>query len=162
VSLRSSGEARPQDNQGGYVQSSSELRRTTAPRISLALHVRPVCPGRALADAGSGHQRETLGLDHPDVALSVVNLAQLRVVQGQPEKAEPLYRRALAIRERALGPSHLARTIHEYLLRRPILSPGGAFLVRPPRRTARTPTAALRARSPGGLRSQTPRDGIHE
>ena len=52
-------------------------------------HVRPVCPGRALADAGSGHQRE-LGLDHPDVALSVVNLAQLRVVQEQPEKAEPL------------------------------------------------------------------------
>ena len=34
-----------------------------------------------------------LGLDHPDVALSVVNLAQLLVVQGRPEKAEPLYRR---------------------------------------------------------------------
>ena len=31
----------------------------------------------------------------------------------------------------------LARTIHESLLRRPILSPGGAFLVRSPRRTAR-------------------------
>ena len=114
-----------------------------------------------------------LGLDHPDVALSVVSLAQLRVVQGQPEEAGPLYRRALAIRKRALGPSHLARTIHAYLLRRPtrrleplggvpLLSPGGAFLVRPPRRTARTPTSALLARSPGGLRSQTPRDGIHE
>ena len=70
------------------------------------------------------------------------------------------------------GP-HLARTIHEYLLRRPIrrpeplggvpiLSSGGAFLVRPPRRTASTPTLALLARSPGGLRSRTPRDGIHE
>ena len=56
----------------------------------------------------------------------------------------------------------LARTIHEYLLRRPILSPGGAFLVRPPRRTADTPASALLARSPGGLRSRTPRDGIHE
>ena len=107
-------------------------------------------------------KEKLLGLDHPDMALSVGNLAQLRVVQRQPEKAEPLYRRALAIRKRALGPSHLARTIHQYLLRRPILSPGGAFLVRPPRRTARTPPLALRARSPGGLRSQTPRDGIHE
>ena len=48
-------------------------------------------------------KEKLLGLDHPDVPLSVVNLAQLRVVQGQPEKAEPLYRRTLAIRERALG-----------------------------------------------------------
>ena len=56
----------------------------------------------------------------------------------------------------------LAWTIHEYLLRRPILSPGGAVLVRPPRRTARTPPWAFLARSPSGLRSRTPRDGIHE
>jgi len=56
----------------------------------------------------------------------------------------------------------LAWTIHEYLLRRPTLSPCEAFLVRPPRRTASTPASALLARSPGGLRSRTPRDGIHE
>ena len=48
-------------------------------------------------------------------------------------------------------PNVLARTIYEYLLRRPILSPGGAFLVRPPRRTTSTPRSALLARSPGGL-----------
>ncbi|MDE3052029.1 MAG: tetratricopeptide repeat protein, partial [Nitrospirota bacterium] len=32
-----------------------------------------------------------------------------------PEKAEPLYRRALAIRERALGPSHpeVAKTLED-------------------------------------------------
>ena len=63
-------------------------------------------------------------------------------------------------------------------------SPGGAFLVRPPgrltasvartdvalvipravrpRRTGSTPPLVLLARSPGGLRSRTPRDGIHE
>jgi tetratricopeptide (TPR) repeat protein len=60
-------------------------------------------------------KEKPLGLDHRGVALSVVNLAQLRVVQGQPEKAEPLYRRALAIRERALGPSHpeVAKTLEE-------------------------------------------------
>jgi hypothetical protein len=56
----------------------------------------------------------------------------------------------------------LARTIHAYLLRRPTLSPGVAFLVRPPRRTARTPRSALLARSPGVLRSRTPREGIQE
>jgi hypothetical protein len=56
----------------------------------------------------------------------------------------------------------LTRTIHEYLLLRPIFSPGGAFLLRPPRRTASTPPSASLARNPGGLRSRTPRDGIHE
>lgn len=38
--------------------------------------------------------------------MSLANLAQLRVSQGQPDRAEPLYRRALAIREKALGLSH--------------------------------------------------------
>ncbi len=59
-------------------------------------------------------------------------------------------------------PDALVRTYHEYLLRRQILSPDGAVLVRPSRRTARTPPSALLARSPNGLRSRTPRDGIHE
>src|SRR2546427_9916025 len=57
----------------------------------------------------------------------------------------------------------LAPTIHECLLRHPILLPGGAFLVRPPRRTTEgTPPSAVLARSPGGLRSRPSRDGIHE
>ena len=55
-----------------------------------------------------------------------------------------------------------ARTIHEYLLRRPILSPGEAVLVQPSRRTASTPASASRASSLGGLPSRTPRDGSHE
>src|SRR5207249_449548 len=56
----------------------------------------------------------------------------------------------------------LARMIHEYLLRHPILSPGGAFLVRPPRRTAAsTLSSSLLARSPGGLRSRPSRYGIY-
>jgi len=63
---------------------------------------------------------------------------------------------------RRVGCGPLPRTIHEYLLRRPILSLGEAFLVRPPRRTERSPTSALLARSPGVLRSRTPRDDIHE
>src|SRR5881409_4055281 len=44
-----------------------------------------------------------------------------------------------------------------------MLSSGGAFLVRPPRRTAAsTPASSSLARSPGGLRSQPPRYDIHE
>src|SRR5207245_9220654 len=56
-----------------------------------------------------------------------------------------------------------ARVIHKCLLRQPILSPGGAFLVRPPRRTGTsTPVSSSLARSLGGLRSQPPRNGIHD
>src|SRR5438105_11249840 len=63
----------------------------------------------------------------------------------------------------ALSPFPLARMLREYLLRRPILSPGAAFLVRSPQRTAEgTPASPSLARSPGGLRSQPPRYGIPE
>lgn len=54
----------------------------------------------------------------------------------------------------------LTGTIHDWLVRS--LSPGWAFLVRPPRLTASTTPLALLARSSGVLRSRTPRDGIHE
>ena len=47
-----------------------------------------------------------LGLDHPDTAASLNNLALLLCDQGRYGEAEPLLRRALAIREAALGPDH--------------------------------------------------------
>jgi tetratricopeptide (TPR) repeat protein len=47
-----------------------------------------------------------LGPEHPDVATSLNNLAALYHNQGQYAKAEPLYQRALAIREKALGAEH--------------------------------------------------------
>ena len=47
-----------------------------------------------------------LGPDHPDVARSLNNLAGLYEHQQRYADAEPLYRRALSIRERALGPDH--------------------------------------------------------
>jgi tetratricopeptide (TPR) repeat protein len=49
---------------------------------------------------------KALGVDHPDVALSLNNLAQLLISQGQYAAAEPLLRRSLAIYEKALGPDH--------------------------------------------------------
>jgi tetratricopeptide (TPR) repeat protein len=44
--------------------------------------------------------------DHPDVAQSLNNLAELYRVQGKYNLAEPLYQRGLAIIEKALGPDH--------------------------------------------------------
>ncbi|CAM9963441.1 unnamed protein product, partial [Ascophyllum nodosum] len=49
---------------------------------------------------------ETLGPRHPDVALSLNNLAGLLLSQGKYDDAESLYKRALAILEEALGPRH--------------------------------------------------------
>ena len=40
------------------------------------------------------------------MAASLNNLAALYVTQGQYAQAEPLYKRSLAIREKALGPDH--------------------------------------------------------
>ena len=48
-----------------------------------------------------------LGPDHPDVAISLNNLAGLYQHQGNYAKAEPLYKRSLAIFETALGHDHL-------------------------------------------------------
>ena len=49
---------------------------------------------------------KALGPDHPDVATSLNNLAELYRAQGAYARAEPLYERALAIWEKALGPDH--------------------------------------------------------
>ncbi len=47
-----------------------------------------------------------LGPEHPSVAASLNNLANLYESQGKYAEAEPLCQRALAICERVLGPAH--------------------------------------------------------
>ncbi len=54
----------------------------------------------ALAEA------EKFGSSDPRMATSLNNLAALYDTQGKYDQAEPLYRRSLAIREKALGPDH--------------------------------------------------------
>ena len=56
---------------------------------------------------------QALGTDHPDVAISLYNLAELLRLQGDYAEAEPMYRRTLAIEEKALGLNHptLAKTL---------------------------------------------------
>ena len=49
---------------------------------------------------------QNVGPDHPDVATSLNNLAEIYRAQGDYARAEPLHKRALAIREKALGPDH--------------------------------------------------------
>ena len=51
-------------------------------------------------------EAEKFGGQDPRLATSLNNLAELYRVQGQYAEAEPLYRRALAIWEKALGPEH--------------------------------------------------------
>ena len=49
---------------------------------------------------------KALGPEHPDVAVSLNNLALLYRPQGRYGEGEPLAQRALAIGEKALGPDH--------------------------------------------------------
>jgi tetratricopeptide (TPR) repeat protein len=49
---------------------------------------------------------QTMGPNHPSVARSLNNLAEVYRAQGQYAQAEPLYQRSLAIREKALGTNH--------------------------------------------------------
>lgn len=63
-----------------------------------------------------GEASGDLGADHPEVAVSVNGLGELYYGQGDFERAEPLFRRALEIRERALGSDH--RAVAESLRRR--------------------------------------------
>ncbi|MCR4289868.1 MAG: tetratricopeptide repeat protein, partial [Candidatus Scalindua sp.] len=49
---------------------------------------------------------DTFGPDHPNVAISLNNIAELYVIKGSYAEIEPLYIRALKINEKALGPDN--------------------------------------------------------
>ena len=55
---------------------------------------------------------QNVGADHPDVATSLYVLALLYKTQGDNAKVESLFKRSLAIREKALGPDHPLSLIH--------------------------------------------------
>jgi tetratricopeptide (TPR) repeat protein len=58
-----------------------------------------------------------LGPNHPDVAQSLNNLAELYRAQGQYAQAEPLYKQALAMRQKSLGPDQpsLATSLNSFV-----------------------------------------------
>jgi tetratricopeptide (TPR) repeat protein len=49
---------------------------------------------------------DTFGPDHPKVAISLNNIAELHIINGTYDEIEPLYKRALEISEKALGPDN--------------------------------------------------------
>ncbi|QIR41386.1 tetratricopeptide repeat protein [Tolypothrix sp. PCC 7910] len=59
-----------------------------------------------LAERALAIREKVLGKEHPNVAQSLNNLAELYRVQGSYAKAEPLYLRSLAILEKVLGKEH--------------------------------------------------------
>ena len=59
----------------------------------------------------SEHASQTAGAEHPVVAAELNNLAEMYRLDGRAGEAEPLYRRALAIQEKALGVDHLELAI---------------------------------------------------
>lgn len=65
-----------------------------------------------LAEAEEQHRKvsalfaETLGADHPNVAISKHNLAAILAQRGQYQEAESLHRQALSILIKAVGESH--------------------------------------------------------
>jgi tetratricopeptide (TPR) repeat protein len=54
----------------------------------------------------SGYPGKDTGTDHPDVAKTLTDLADVHRDQSQYALAEPLYERALEIEEKAVGPDH--------------------------------------------------------
>jgi tetratricopeptide (TPR) repeat protein len=48
------------------------------------------------------------GEDHPDVATSLIEVAEIRVFEGDPKTAEPMLRKALEIRQKKFNPAHPA------------------------------------------------------
>ncbi len=58
---------------------------------------------QALDQRSLAINEKVLGSEHPAVATSVLNLAELQRAQGHGAEAEPLYKRSLAIREAKFG-----------------------------------------------------------
>ena len=59
-----------------------------------------------LAEKALGIRKKVLGDNHPDVAISLNNLAELYRLQGRYTEAEPLYQQSLAIDKKTLGDNH--------------------------------------------------------
>ncbi len=94
--------------------SGKKLSVQTIPMWPIASITSPLCtPTKANMPYSAKLHRRALaiwekayGPNHPDVATSLNNLANVYKDQGKYAEAADLYRRALANTEKALGPSH--------------------------------------------------------
>ena len=62
-----------------------------------------------IAEEALSVAKRTFGSDHPNVATSLNNLAELYHAQAKYAEAEPLYKQVLTIREKALGDQIIPR-----------------------------------------------------
>jgi serine/threonine protein kinase/Tfp pilus assembly protein PilF len=60
-------------------------------------------PAQVLLERSLETRAKTLGPDHPEVAVGLIDLAELYRIQGKYEQAERLLNRSLTIREKAFG-----------------------------------------------------------
>ena len=67
-------------------------------------------PEAETALSGALARAETFGVDDARLAFALDAMGDLRSAQGDPARAEPLYRRALAILEKSAGPDAPATT----------------------------------------------------
>jgi tetratricopeptide (TPR) repeat protein len=82
-----------------------EWRRVTQEGNFLSQHGR-YAEAMARAKQALRVAENSFGSDHPNVGMSLHNLARLYIDLGQYEQAAPLLKRSLAITEKALGPDH--------------------------------------------------------
>jgi tetratricopeptide (TPR) repeat protein len=91
--------------QGGSIWDKADGAALNQQALQLYNHGR-YSEATSLAQRALVFLENALGPNHPDVAISLNNLAELYRVQNRYADAEPLYKRSLAIKEKVLGPNH--------------------------------------------------------
>ncbi|GAX39055.1 peptidase-like protein [Tolypothrix sp. NIES-4075] len=92
----------PLSGQQSALQEAKQLNKQVIELYNAGKYSEAIAPAeRALAIS-----EKVLGKEHPDVATTLNNLAELYKAQGSYEKAEPMYLRSLAIYEKIMGKDH--------------------------------------------------------
>ncbi|MGI8503605.1 MAG: tetratricopeptide repeat protein [Hassallia sp.] len=89
----------PLSAQQSALQEAKQLNKQVIELYNAGKYSEAIAP----AERSVGISEKVLGKEHPDVATSLNNLAELYKAQGIYEKAKPLYLRSLAIYEKVLG-----------------------------------------------------------
>jgi tetratricopeptide (TPR) repeat protein len=88
--------------QSGELEQAEELNRQAVALYRQGQYSEAI----PIAEKVLSIREKALGPEHPDLATSLNNLAELYEALGDYARAEPLFKRSLAIREKALGPEH--------------------------------------------------------
>ncbi|MBD2015244.1 tetratricopeptide repeat protein [Microcoleus sp. FACHB-53] len=98
------GQANPQES----AQQSAELEEALRlnQQVLQLLDLGQYAAAMPLAERSLAIYEKVLGLEHPYVATTFNNLANLYLEMGNYSSAEPLLQRSLVIREKVLGPEH--------------------------------------------------------